>query len=83
MTCSAARTYKRTLRVSYAAGKGELVLRTELDWNHDVHPSALSSDGTTATFEVEGQQPFVHFKPCLARHGELHWAKGTDNLLRR
>ena len=75
------RNYKRTLQVSYPAGQGELVLRTELDWDHDVYPSALSHDGTTATFEVEARRPFVHFKPCLVHNGKLHWAKGTDNLL--
>lgn len=75
------RSYKRTLRVSYPAGQGELVLRTALDWNRDVYPSGLSSDGTTATFEIEAQQPFVYFKPCLLQNGKLHWAKGTDRLL--
>ena len=42
---------------------------------------ALSSDGSTATFEIEAQQPFVHFKPCLIKNGSLHWAVGTNNLL--
>ena len=57
------------------------MIRTELDWERDVHPSALSSDGSTATFEIEAQQPFVHFKPCLIKNGSLHWAVGTNNLL--
>jgi hypothetical protein len=50
-------------------------------WERDVHPSALSSDGSTATFEVEAQRPFVYFKPCLIKNGMLHWAVGTNNLL--
>ena len=57
------------------------MIRTELDWERDVHPEALSSDGSTATFEIEAQQPFVHFKPCLIKNGSLHWAVGTNNLL--
>ena len=73
--------YKRTLQVSYPAGEGELVLHTELDWDRDVRPIITSADGTTATFEIEAEQPFVHFKPCLIQNGKLHWAKGTDNLL--
>ncbi len=46
-------------------------------------PSAVSSDGSTATFEIEAQQPFVHFKPCLIKNNGLHWAVGTNNLLLR
>ena len=42
---------------------------------------AVSSDGNTATFEIEAQQRFVHFKPCLIKNGSLHWAVGPDNLL--
>ena len=30
---------KRRLRVSYPAGNGNLVLRTEQDWDKDVEPS--------------------------------------------
>jgi len=42
---------------------------------------AKSSDGNTATFEVEAQQPFVYFKPRLIKNGSMHWAVGTNNLL--
>jgi Putative esterase len=52
-----------------------------LDWGRDVNPVAVSSDGNTATFEIEAQQRFVHFKPCLIKNGSLHWAVGPDNLL--
>jgi hypothetical protein len=73
--------FKRTIRVSYPAGTGTLVIRTELDWERDVSPVALSSDGNTATFEIEAHQRFVHFKPCLIKNGSVHWAVGPDNLL--
>ena len=81
VTGTVPRHYKCTLQVSYPAGHGELVLRTELDWNRDVQPSALTSDGTTATFEIETGQPFVYFKPCLITNRGLHWAVGPNNLL--
>jgi predicted alpha/beta superfamily hydrolase len=81
MTQPSRRSFKRKFRVCYPPGTGTLVIRTELDWERDVHPSALSSDGSTATFEIEAQQPFVHFKPCLIKNGSLHWAVGTNNLL--
>jgi predicted alpha/beta superfamily hydrolase len=74
-------TFKRTLRVCYIPGTGTLVIRTELDWERDIHPIALSDDGSTAAFEVEAERPFVNFKPCLIKNGTLHWAVGTDNLL--
>jgi hypothetical protein len=73
--------FKRTIRICYPAGTGALVIRTELDWGRDVKPVAVSSDGNTATFEIEAQQRFVHFKPCLIKNGSLHWAVGPDNLL--
>jgi hypothetical protein len=73
--------FKRALRVCYPPGTGTLVIRTELDWERDIHPIAVSSDGNTATFEVEARQSFVHFKPCLIKNGTLHWAVGTNNLL--
>ena len=63
--------FKRTLRVCYPAGTGALILRTDLDWKQDIHPVALSGDGNTATFEIEAQQPFVYFKPCLIQNGSL------------
>src|SRR5262249_55595924 len=73
--------FKRTIRVCYPAGTGTLVIRTQLDWGRDVNPVAMSSDGNTATFEIEAQQRFVHFKPCLIKNGSMHWAGGPDNLL--
>jgi predicted alpha/beta superfamily hydrolase len=58
-----------------------LVLRTEQDWEKDIEPSAVSEDGTTWTFNVRADQPFLYFKPCLVRDGEFHWAVGSNNLL--
>jgi predicted alpha/beta superfamily hydrolase len=81
MTQPTKRRFKRTLRVCYPAEAGTLILRTDLDWEQDVHPVALSGDGNTATFEIEAQQPFVYFKPCLIKNGSLHWAVGPNNLL--
>jgi predicted alpha/beta superfamily hydrolase len=81
MTRTSKSKFKRTLRVCYPAETGTLVIRTDLDWERNVHPVEISSDGNTATFEIEAQQPFVYFKPCLIKNGSLHWAVGPDNLL--
>jgi hypothetical protein len=40
-------TLKRSLRVSYPAGKGSLVLRTEQDWEKDIEAVTVSEDGHT------------------------------------
>jgi predicted alpha/beta superfamily hydrolase len=81
MTQATRNSFKRKVRVCYPAGTGTLVLRTDLDWEHDIDPAAVSSDGNTATFEIEAQRPFVYFKPCLIKNGSLHWAVGPNNLL--
>ena len=57
------------------------MVRTELDWNRNIDPVELSSDGATATFQLETEKPFVYFKPCLIKKGNIHWAVGTNNLL--
>ncbi len=74
--------FKRTLRVAYPAGKGKMVLRTENDWDLDILPESVSKDGTTWKFNVEAEQPFLYFKPCLiTEDGVLHWAVGANSLL--
>ena len=74
-------TLERTLRVCYPADRGEIVLRTELDWTRDVAPVSVSDDGLTSTFRVQADQPFLYFKPCLIANGERHWSVGSNMLL--
>src|SRR5262245_24229749 len=74
-------TLRRTLRVIYPAENGRVVLRTELDWNRSIEPVAISEDGQISTFEVQVDQPFLYFKPCLVRGGETVWAVGPNGLL--
>jgi predicted alpha/beta superfamily hydrolase len=69
------------MRVSYPAGDDRIVLRTELDWERDVEPVAVDSDRASWTFELEADQPFLYFKPCLVRSGSRHWAVGANKLL--
>lgn len=84
---SAERFYKtgtklsRTLRVRYPAGRGKLTLRTELNWDRDLEPIAVSDDGATSVFKIEADQPYLYFKACLKRDGETRWAVGANNLL--
>lgn len=72
---------ERTLRVAYPAGRGRVVLRTEMDWERDVEPDVLSDDGDTSTFTVRADQPFVYFKACLVTAHERYWSVGANKLL--
>jgi predicted alpha/beta superfamily hydrolase len=72
---------ERTLRVSYPAAGGRLILRTEQDWNRDIEPIAISEDDNTFTFQLWATQPFLYFKPCLVRDGEFRWSVGPNKLL--
>lgn len=72
---------KRTLRVAYPAGRGKMVMRTEFDWDKNIEPVSVSSNGTISTFEIESRQPFVYFKPGLIKDDTFHWAVGSNNLL--
>ena len=71
---------QRNLRVAYPPGSGEIVLRTELDWDKDVEPVSVSADGIS-TFRVEARHPFLYCKPCWRHDGKLYWAKGDNRLL--
>ena len=71
----------RSVRLRYPADNGRLVLRTELDWDRSIEPDTVSGDGNTSTFELSADQPYLYFKPCLIRDGELHWAVGPNQLL--
>jgi predicted alpha/beta superfamily hydrolase len=76
------RLLRRKLRIRYPAGQGRIVLRTELDWDKDVLPTAVSRDGTTSTFALEAKRPFLYFKPCLrAKDGSVRWAVGANMLV--
>ncbi len=72
---------ERTLRVSYPAGSGRIILRTEQDWEKDVEAFKISEDGNTSTFKLKADQPFLYFKPCLIKDEKLYWSKGSNNLL--
>jgi len=74
-------TLERTLRIGYPAGQGDIVLRTELDWETDIPPLSVSEDGQTHTFRLQANQPFLYFKPVLIQSGIAHWAVGANKLV--
>jgi predicted alpha/beta superfamily hydrolase len=73
---------RRQLRIRYPAGHGRMVLRTDLDWDRDLEPVAVSDDGETSTFALEARKPFLYFKPCLrTAGGGARWAVGPNMLV--
>src|SRR5262245_29233116 len=59
-----------------------MVLRTELDWDRDQEPVAVSEDGETSTFALETRQPFLYFKPALRKpDGTVLWSVGPNLLV--
>ncbi len=73
---------RRQLRVRYPAGRGRMILRTELDWDRDAEPVAVSDDGETSTFALEAKKPFLYFK-CVLETGDsgARWSVGANFLL--
>ena len=67
------------VHVHYPLEKGQIVLRTDADWDRDVLP-AMVSDGYS-TFEITSDKAFVYFKPCLRREADFKWSVGANYLL--
>ncbi|HET7294499.1 MAG TPA: alpha/beta hydrolase-fold protein [Vicinamibacteria bacterium] len=72
---------RRELRVRYPAGRGRMVLRTELNWGEDVEPLDISEDGETSTFALEAMRPFLYVKVCLRSADGTHWSVGPNMLV--
>jgi len=77
-----ATTLRRQLQVRYPAGRGRITLRTELDWDRDLPPDAVSDDGETSTFALEARRPFLYVKPVLnTRDRGTLWSVGSNFLV--
>jgi hypothetical protein len=74
------RVLHRQVRVRYPLQDGRIILRSELDWERDVEPTAISDDGVTFTFDVEAKRPFLYFKACWRRREDMVWAVGGNGL---
>jgi len=69
------------LRIHYPTDLDQIVLRTDLDWDKDVLPTAIDRQGMFVEFEFETTQPFVYLKPCLRKPSGLVWATGQNGLV--
>lgn len=70
-----------TITIHYPLESGELLLRTETDWERDLAPARVSENGTRFEFDLTLDEPFLYFKPVLRQGGELIWAKGENFLV--
>ncbi len=69
------------IHVHHPPVEGEIMLRTSLDWDENVAPELIDSDGERFEFVLRGvEEPFVYFKPLILVDGEERWASGPDRL---
>ena len=74
-------SHRLTLRVHYPLDSGDLLLRTDRDWDRDLEPSAVSRDGSRFDFRLRLEEAsHFYFKPVLRRGSEVHWARGENSL---
>ena len=70
----------RRIRVYYPSERGQVVLRTELDWGADLSP--LLSGESFTEFEIGTDRPYLYVTPCLrTQDDELIWAGGPHSLV--
>ena len=69
-----------TIIVRYPLDEGEMVLRTDADWDADVEPTSVDDDRTSFRFEVDTGQPFFYFKPCIRDGDGVTWPKSSEYL---
>jgi predicted alpha/beta superfamily hydrolase len=68
------------IHVHYPLADGQMVLRTDADWDRDVAVTAVTHT-TQFTFHVTSDKPFVYFKPGLRRGQDFFWSVGANYLL--
>src|SRR5262249_6979715 len=69
-----------TLRIHYPLTEGDLLLRTDRDWDTDIQPAAEGPDRTWFDFPLELSQHYSYYKPILRRGDEVLWSKGENYL---
>ena len=76
-------TRTTSIRVRYPLERGRLVLRTDLDWERDVEPTAADPATGSFDFRIPLDRPFAYFKPVIRDGDALHWSRGENYLLLR
>lgn len=74
------RLHNYWIRVRYPEARGDLVLRTDRDWDEDVEPFEVRQEGNCFEFAFESRAPFVYCKPVLHTPEGTRWSIGPNYL---
>lgn len=69
------------IQIHYPLTHGQMVLRTNLDWDLDVQPTHCSEDGQRTEFRISTDQPYIYFKPVWRGDDGLRWSAGDNYLV--
>ena len=72
---------RRALRVRYPLPEGRIVLRTDLDWDHDLEAASVSDDGTTFTFTARGEEAVPLLQAAAGASGPRRAGRSGANGL--
>lgn len=69
------------IRITYPVHRGQLVLRTDHDWDVNVLP--VRTDGASSWFDVDFTSSTHAMKPVLIDGTDVHWSRGPNYVLSR
>ena len=69
------------IHIHYPLDRGQMVLRTSLDWDLDVPPAHRSEDGQQTEFRLTTDQPYIYFKPVWLVDDGVRWSAGNNYLV--
>lgn len=64
----------------YPAASGQVLLRTDLDWDRSL-PADRRVDDDTWEFDLASDRSWLHYKPTLVDERGVHWAPGMDEVV--
>lgn len=74
------RQQRLPVRVHYPRNGGRIVLRTDENWERDIAPVSISSDGASHDFVLYSPRPYLYFKPVLVSGERTRWSVGANCL---
>lgn len=69
-----------TIHVHYPTATGEIVLRSENDWERDIEAVAVDRAAGRFEFHLPFDGGFLYYKPVLIDGSERFWAQGDNEL---
>ncbi|MGV8124767.1 MAG: alpha/beta hydrolase [Candidatus Xenobiia bacterium LiM19] len=72
--------HEAIIRVFYPLHHGELILRTEQDWDRDIEPESVDPLHNCFDFRIKNEKSLLCFKPCIREGGSVFWAGGANRV---